>query len=350
MPANPVFPGSPNVYVPSHEASGKLVVDFSRNPKKFAINQYTQIFPVDKVLGLYQTMTVEERGRLPSTNLAEFEWADGNDAPTGLDGTESFVWNQYLAKRRAFAFRLGDMTVDQASWEIIAQHAAIKAQQAMTARTQLVYNALTTSGNYATGQVVAAASIPGASGNWAQSTTARSDIRRSLTYAFETMLDSTLGALEPQDCHLVIGSGAAKAIAQTQEIIDYVKGSPDAMPHLRQEPSSNYAMYGLPDTLYGFKVVVDKTRKTTSQKGATAARSSVFASGNAFLIARPGELVNEAGGPSFSFLGQFVYNEYDMAVETKYDDHNKRTVGRVIDAVDVRGVAPQAGFWFQSIT
>jgi hypothetical protein len=39
-----------------------------------------------------------------------------------------------------------------------------------------------------------------------------------------------------------------------------------------------------------------------------------------------------------------------MAVETKYDDHNKRTVGRVIDAVDVRGVAPQAGFWFQSIT
>lgn len=346
---NPVFPGSPNVYVPSHEASGKLVVDFSRNPSKFALNKYVQIRPVEVVYGMYQQMTVEERGRVLTTNAAEYDWADGSDAPSGTDGTESFVWKQYLAKRKAYPFQLGDMTVNQASWDIVAQHAGIAAQKAMTVRTQIAYNALTTSGNYASGQTSAASSIPGATGNWAQSTTARSDIKRSIFYAYEKMLDSSLAAIEPEDVMLVFGSATASAISQSQEIIDLVKGSPDAWPMIRGQLEGGNALYNLPEKLYGFTVVIDKTRKTTSFKGATAARSAIFAQSNAFLIARPGGLVNDAGGPSFSFLQQFTYSPYDMVAETKNDTDNKRMRGRVIDCIDTVAVAPQAGFWFSSV-
>lgn len=346
---NPVYPGSANVFVPSHEASNKMVVDFSRNPKKFALNQYSQVVPVDQILGLYLQMTVEERGRVLSTNAAEYDWADGSDAPSGTDGTESFVYKQYLCKRKSYAFRLGDMTTQQATWDIVAQHAAIMAQKAMTVRTQLAYNQLTTSGNYASGQVSAVSSISGCSGNWAQSTTARSDIKRSLMYAFESVLDSTLAALEPEDFVLVMGSATAAQLSLSQEIIDAVKQSPDAYPMLQGQLPNGTSLYNIPSKLYGFSVAIDKTRKTTSLKGATASRSQIFAQSNAFLVARPGGLVNEAGGPSFCFLQQYVYSPNDMLVETKNDTDNKRTTGRVIDCFDMVCPAPQAGFWFQNV-
>lgn len=348
--ANPTFPGGQNTWVISHEAGNKLVIDYSRNPKKFALNQYIQIQPVDKIKGLYLQMTVEERGRVMSTNAAEYDFDDGSDAPSGTDGTESFQWLDFVAKRKAYAFRVGDMTADQASWDIIAQLADVMAQKAMTVRTQLAYNQLTTSGNYLSGHTSAAASISGASGNWAQSTTARSDIKRCLFTGFEKMLDDTLGVIEPEDCVLVMGSATAAAISESQEIIDNVKQSRDAWPMLQAALPNGTQLYNIPSNLYGFKVVIDKTRKTTSLKGASAAtRSQIFAQSNAFLVARPGGLVGTAGAPSFGFLQQFTYKKYDMVVQTKYDDDNLRTNGRVLDCTACVAVAPGSGFWFSSV-
>ena len=40
------FPSSTNVFVRDHAASGNLIVDFSRDPKKFAVASYAQIVPV----------------------------------------------------------------------------------------------------------------------------------------------------------------------------------------------------------------------------------------------------------------------------------------------------------------
>jgi hypothetical protein len=350
--ANPVFPGGQNTWVPSHDISNKLVIDYSRNPKKFALNQYVQIQPVEKIKGLYLSMTVEERGRVMSTNAAEYDFDDGADAPSGTDGTESFNFLDFTAKRKAYAFRIGDMAAEQASWDIIAQHADIQAQKAMTVRTQIAYNTLTTSGNYSSGHVSAVngGTITGTSGNWAQSTTARSDIKRSLEAGFEKMLDDTLAVIEPEDCYLVMGSATAAQISQSQEIIDAVKQSRDAWPMLQAALPNGTALYNIPSKLYGFNVVIDKTRKTTSLKGAaTATRSQIFAQSNAFLVARPGGLNGVAGAPSFSFLQQFTYKKYDMLVQTKYDDDNLRTNGRVIDCFTTVAVAPGAAFWFQSV-
>lgn len=347
---NPVFPGGQNTWVPNHEAGNKLVIDYSRNPKKFALNKYIQIQPVDKINALYLQMTIEERGRVMSTNAAEYDFDDGADAPSGTDGTESFLWLNYLAKRKAYAFRLGDMAVDQASWDLVAQMADIQAQKAMTVRTQLAYNVLTTTGSYASGHVSTSAAISGNSGTWAQSTTARNDIKRSLFTGFEKMLDDTLGVIEIEDCVLVMGSATAAQISESQEIIDAVKHSTDAWPMLSASLPNGTPMYNIPSKLYGFPVVIDKTRKTTTLKGAsTVTRTQIFAQSNAFLVARPGGLVGVAGAPSFGFLQQFTYKKYDFVVQTKYDDDNLRTNGRVLDCFVPIAVAPGAGYWFQSV-
>ena len=41
MPA--VYPSSSNVFIRDHDATNKMVVDFARNIKDFALNQYVQL-------------------------------------------------------------------------------------------------------------------------------------------------------------------------------------------------------------------------------------------------------------------------------------------------------------------
>ena len=147
MPA--AYPSAYNTFIRDHDASNKMVVDFARAVNKFAVNRYTQIVPTKKVAGYFLRMTVEEAGRIIHSDLKNFVWHDGQEAPTGVEGIEGFEFFPFECKRYAFPFQLGNLTVDQASWNILAQHASIKARQAMTARTQLAITELTNSATIA---------------------------------------------------------------------------------------------------------------------------------------------------------------------------------------------------------
>lgn len=223
-------------------------------------------------------------------------------------------------------------------------------QLMMTARTQLAATAFQTSGNYAANHTSAVASISGNTGTWTQSTTARGDIKRSIYYAIEQILDDTLAAVGQEDLLLVMSTSDAKALSETQEIVDHIKGSPDALAQIRGELPGKNAFYGLPDRLFGIEVVVDATRKVTSKKGATRAVSSVVQSGKPFICSRPGGLVGVAGAPSFSTVTVFVYDQHDMQVEQWNDVNNKRQVGRVVDQTAVVMTASASGFLFTSAT
>lgn len=340
------FPSAQNTFVKDHAASGNLVVDFSRNPKKFAVNNYTQIVPVDKVAGYYLEMTVEEAGRIINTDLSDFDWPDGAQAPADYDGTESFEWKDFRCNRKKFGFTLGDLTIDQASWDVVAQHSAIKAQQAMTARTQSAITALTTSGNYDASHTSAVASITGNTGTWSASTTARQDIKRSLNYAADLILRDTLAAVDVNDLMIVMSPGCAKDIALSQEVVDHIKGSPDALAQIRGELPNDNAIFGLPAKLYGFPVIVEKSVKVTSRKGATKASSYILGDATPFMCARPGGLEGLYGAPSFSTCSMFIQEE--MTTETKHDDDNRLTNGRVVETYDTVMTAPVTGFLFTS--
>lgn len=340
------YPSATNVFVPDHAASGKLVVDFARNIKDFPINNWCQIVPVKKVIGLYLKMTVEEAGRIQQSDLANFEWPDGADAPKGDDGAESFEFETYRTKRRAFPVRLGDLTVDQASWNITAQHASIKARQAMTARTQLAVTVATTSGNYDSTHRVDVTAISGNSGSWAESTTSRQDIKRSLNTAAELILLDTLSGVRLNDLITVINPTLAREMAECQEIVDYLKHSPEALAQVRGELPGRNVMFGLPDKLYGFPIVVEDTPKVTSKKGATRAASWVMPTATPFMCARPGGLVGVADAPNFSTHVLFAAEE--MTVETLKDANNRYQVIRVVENVAAYTVAPVSGVLFSN--
>lgn len=341
-----VQPGPYNVFIRDHAASNKMVIDYARNIKDFSVNQYSQIVPVKKVAGYYLEMTVEEAGRILYTDGRNFLWADSQPAPEGNEALESFNYKPFETMRYAYPFLLGDLTIDQASWNILAQHSSIKTRQAMTMRTQLAVTQATTSGNYDASHLLDVTTIAGNTGNWAASTTARQDIKRSLMTASEVILDDTLAAVSLDDLVLVISSALAMDLAQTQEIVDYIKGSPDALAMVRGELPNNNAIYGLPAKLYGFPLVVEKTRKVTTKKGATTTRSQVLAKATPFMVARPGGLVGVADAPNFSTLVNFAQEE--MTVETLRDANNRRTMGRVVENLVYKLVAKASGVLFSN--
>lgn len=340
------YPSSTNVFVPDHASSGKLVVDFARNIKDFAVNDWCQIVPVKKPIGLYLKMTIEEAGRIQQTNLANFAWPDGADAPKGDEGAESFEFQTYRTERRAFPVRLGDMTIDNASWNITSQHASIKARQAMVARTQMAVTAATTSGNYDASHRLDVTAITSNSGSWAESTTSRQDIKRSLNVAANLILQDTLNGVRMDDLVLVINPTLAAEMSECQEIVDYLKHSPDALAQVRGELPGKNVLFGLPDKLYGYPVIVEATYKVTSKKGATRAVSAVLPTATPFMCARPGGLVGVADSPNFST--HCIFASEEMTVETLKDISNRYQILRVVENLVAIVVAPVSGVLFSN--
>ena len=341
MPA--IYPSPTNVAVPNLEATNRLIVDFARNIHEFPVLRYTQIVPVKSTTGLYLQMTVEEAGRILSSDLSDFVWPDGQDAPIGLDETESFQFETFRAERYLFRAAIGDRTRENAQWDIINQHSSIKARQAMTARTQLAAARIFSTTAYPSSHVIDVNATFGA--KWNAATTANFVIRKSLNTAVQKVIDDTLGAVKASDLCLVISDTVAKAIAESQEFADYLKGSPDALGVLRYQFKDDSTLpnaFGLPKRLYGLEVVVDDTRKVTSKRKATAPTiSPVLPANMAAVVARVGALEAPYSPVAFSTCCFFMKQE--MGVETLYDQPNKRTLVRVIEEYDCKLVAPATG-------
>lgn len=338
----PVHPAPTSVIVPNFEASNRLIVDFARNVNQFPVLQYTQIQPVKKILGLWLEMTVEEAGRILNTDLSDFNWPDGQDAPLGLEETESFQFKTFQCQRKLFKAAIGDLTRDNAEWDIINNHASIKARQAMTARTQMAVNKIFDTSLYPSSHVIDVNSTFGA--KWNAATTANLVIRKSLNAAVQRIIDDTLGAVSSKDLVLVMSDNVAKAISESGEFADYLKGSPDALGALRYQFKDEDVApknFGLPRRLYGLEVIVDDTRKVTTKKGQTKSISPVLPSNMAAVVARPGALEVPYSPVAFSTCTFYTFQE--MQVETIHDTINKRTVVRVIENYDCVLTAPAAG-------
>lgn len=344
----PAYPGQYNTWVPSFEDSNRLLVDFSRNPRDFSLNKYVQIVPVKKSIGYYLQMTLEERMRILNSDLVNFRWPDGQDAPIGNEGSESFNFLQFTCQRYSYSFNLGDMAVEQAAWDISAQHLDIKAQQAMTARTQLAVTQLTTSGNYAASHVLDQTATP-----WSAATTANLYIKKAIDLMVQRILLDTGAVVRKNDLFLVVNPVTARIMAESQELVDYLKGSPTALAFVRGETDEgskySHALFGLPPTYAGVNIVVEDAVKVTSKKAATLAQSFVLGNTDAYMVSRPGGLEGRYGGPSFSTISVFVYDKDDMAVEVRHDIDNRRTQGRVVDTLVPVITAPVSGGLFQNI-
>jgi len=337
------FPSGTNTYIPNTDATNNLVVDFSRNPKEFPISEWTQYVPVTKNVGRYIEMTIEMAGRILNSDGSDMAWSDGAQRPSNQGNVESFEFKPYQTRRYETGFNLGELAADQAEWDILAHHARIHAQRMMTLRTQLAVTVATTSGNYAATHTSAVSAIADVTDKWDLSTTARSDIKRSFDYAADIIRQDTLSVVKPDQLMVVMSPGCARKLAVCQEVRDFIKGSPDASKLITSNLGS-HNNYGLPDTLFDYKIIVEDTVKTTNRKGATKATSDVLADATPFMCARPGELEGIEGSPSFSSFTLFLKEE--LTVESKHDRDARRHQGSVVDDQVCTMTAPISAFLF----
>ena len=348
MAGTPVYPGQSNTYIPNHRATNNLQISFSRSVKDFALNRYLQIVPVENDIGRYLKITNEEALRILDSDLSEFVWPDGADRPQNNDGTELFNFLAYRTQRYDFAYNMGYKSKQQASWDIAKSHQQIKAQQCMTGRTVKVHGVLANNANWDAGHLIDVTTANASGGTWDASTTARQDIKRSLNKATEQIMLATGSVVRKKDLHLVLNPEAAMRISECQEIVDHIKGSPDAKSQVEGRTGA-WSEWGLPDTIYGFNVVVEDAARVTSRRGtATASRSFAMAKESAYLIARPGELVSASGeGPNFSTIALFSFEE--MSVEEIDDENNRRVSGHVVDDYSPVMTASASGVKFDNI-
>lgn len=337
------YPSSGNTFIPSHEASGSMMVEFSRNPADFALNKYVRIVPVTRDQGYYLEITAEQAARMTDSSGRDRDWHDGHEAPTGDDNLEKFNFVPYLTARKAHPFQIGQKAVGQASWDIVASHSRIIGQQAMTYRTQLANTVLVTSGNWA-GNTATASSIAG--GFLDQSTSTTMIIKKAFLGVSRRILLATLGVVKQKDLIAVMNPTTAERLSESQELVDFLKQSPFALAQVRGDVPNENGLWGLPETLYGVKLVIEDAVKVTNMKEATKATSFIHGDGTILFCSRPEGLMGSEGVPSFATLSLFVFEE--MTVEVKSDVDNRRIAGRVVDDFVAKVTAPASGYLLTS--
>ena len=334
------YPASSNTFIPSHEASGKLQIEFSRNPKRFSLNQYVHIVPVKQDTGYYLNITAEQAARMTDSSGRDKDWHDGAEAPTGDAETESFTWVPFTTARKAYPVQLGNKAVQQATWDIMATHSRIQAQRAMTYRTQLAVTQLATAGNWGDNTSTATALV---GGTLASSTSTVMYIKEAIQKVGIAIEKATLSTVDPdRDIMMVMNPNTATQISRSQEMVDFLKQSPAALAQVMGNIPLQTGKRGLPDILYGMNIVVENAVKVTSQKGATAVRDYIMADGDIIFTSRPEGLEGSEGVPIFSTITLFVFE--DMTVESKFDPDNRRTSVRVVDDFVAKVTASASGY------
>lgn len=331
-----------NTYIKDHAASGRMVIEFSRNPEEFSLPNYIQIRKVGKQRGLYLKIDQRHAARIVGGRVDDFVWHDGMDRPKPNNNGLEFQWLDFETKRRNINEAIGDLAREQADWDIEGTQEGLQSHQAMTIRTKVVHDALNTPANWDAAHWKTVTTIPGVTGTWDASLSTDQFIRKSLNFATKRIKLSTISKVKKKDLILVMNPTTAYAIGQTQELIDVLKQSTEAYGQVTQE-SGRWSEYGLPDKLYGLKVVVEDAVIVTSARGA-ATQTEAFAmdDGIAYVLSRPGGLVAKGGGPSFSTVTLFAKEE--MTVLRTHDSYNKLMKIDVTDDVGVGMTAPVAGF------
>lgn len=339
------YPGVNATYVPSFEQSGKLISGFSRNPKKFKLPNYCKLVPVKKNTGYFLRITAEEAARVINSNLSDFVWQDGHEAPMGNDNLESFEYIKFMTQRYAYAFNLGDMAVNQADWPIMPVQSQVTAQKAMTARTIGTLSVLTTGANWGS-STDTATNLGG--GKWDVSSATNKYILKTFNAVWENVLKNTLGVVEPDDLVCVINPHDARLMAESEEIRDFLKQSQYALPQVTYSDKKQTGNYGLPEHLYGVKLIVENAVRVTSKKGATKAVTYCLPNASALFLTKTEGVVGMEGIADFSTAQIFIAEE--MTVETLADVNNRRQVGRIVENFVSALVAPSSGYYVTATT
>lgn len=317
--ASPV--GGNVTYIPT--ASTGLIVGYSRNPKKFAVNKLTKMIPTNKQSGYYWTLRPQEAARVLSRDGLRF--ADGAARTVSEFNKDEWNLTPYQTDRIHRTVPIGYLAVEQAEIPVKEAQSQNLAMNIMTVITKDFYTLLANN-SYLSGNSGTATALGG--GPWASATTSNRYIQKSLFGVGQAIEKQTVGAVKYSDLTLVISPTIAQIVASSQEFAEGIIQSPFAVQQERGDADWN-AAYGIPPKLYGMNVVVDQTVQVTSNQNTagTATPSYVTSAQYAYVVLRAGDQVEMAGvGTDFSTVANFVYKGEEMVVEEWDEPYNKRYV------------------------
>lgn len=309
-------PFGSNTYVP--EASSTLRVSFSRNVEDFEINRFCTLHNVQKQTGYWLKKGADEAVRYTVEGRPMNLWPDGADLPITVYPEHS--WIQYNCERYAEGFYVGDLAVEQGSFDVLASHAEDAASKLMTGRTARVYSDLTNTSintNYSTATA--------AGGKWSSATATANEnyIQKTINYVVRQMGLNTNGRVRRKNIKMIIPEATENALMENAEIRDVVKQSPFAAQYLTAGDIA-----GVMQAIYGVETIVDYSLKTTNKRGATRAGEAILGD-FAIFVARNGGQESTMGGSNLLFYGD------EMRVEVSRDmPWQQRSVGSVVENFD----------------
>lgn len=334
--------GQSNSYLPA--LADNLFTSFSRNSKDFAVNMLVKNRPVKKPTGqyLYFNPLAYQRFYNGSTNPNDpFLWADGNLSPS-LGGPQiDYVFNPYVCQRYRYKQDLSLLTDQVADFAYLKNETENLASLAMASRSIEVVNAITTSGNFPAANVNSATTLGG--GFFSAGTETNPIIKKALSNLNVIINKATNGAVKRGDLVLAMNPNTAYQMSVSQEVHTlFVRSATNV--NLLTKPNgvgSNAMLFGLPEELYGFKVVVIDTTANYNPRGtASESRSYIFPDNTISVLTLkggPGD-ANE-NGTAIDTCHLFLYE--DMSVESDTNPFERMIKIAVTDhrqAVIVAGV------------
>lgn len=353
-------PGPGGVYIPA--ATLQIQVEFSRNPQNFAFPRYAQTIPSNQMKGYFPELDAIEAGRIAHAD--DYLWPDGQPCPRGTE--QPLRWKAWNAERHAFAYQLGDMTVDQADYDIIGSHARMHAAKAMTLRSFEAMTLLETAASWPTGNTSATVDLLGgfSGANWyTGATTAGQYIKQSFALVIQAIEKATGGAANFNEICCIVNPNSARQMGASPEIVAYLTQHEQAMGLLQGNDAKMLNQYGLPPLLYGIKMIVENTVRTSTRRDEddSATTSYTMSDDKAIFVTRQGaindaasvvaqNMITESGNvvPSYSTL--LHISKADMMVQADHHDWHKITRGRVVDTRDIVVSSFISGYLIQDLS
>jgi hypothetical protein len=329
--------GGINTFVP--QVTKNLIINYSRDPKKYAINQLMKLVPVEKETGYYIKINPDEQGR--NLDFDNQLWIDGGARPVDQWNRMKHQFVQYNTTRFSKSQPIGYKSAKQADFPLKEAQAQQLAVQAMNRRAKQFYTLLGTSGTYLAGFTDTATNYGG--GAWSSATSSNRYIQKSLHVAAQLIERKTQGSVRMADLTVVMSPTVANAIARSSEVADAYIQSPFATALMGGDDLRWVQGYGLPPYLYGMRVVVDPTIETTTRENAagTATNAYIPSTTDVYVLLRAGDMTNNVAqaATDFSSVACFVWKDEEMLTEEFDEPINKRSVISVTDNFEIKAVA-----------
>ena len=342
-----------NAFLPA--ATGQII-SWIRDPAKYKLNQYTQLVRSEQPVGVYYRFNADDSVRVVTDE--EHSWADGDSRRIKLSNAEGqrFDTTEFQCKRRNYGTKIGWQALESGKRDqlnLLLANTKVVQNELMVNRTQRVIGLLENAANWPATNVGTATALGG--GFWSAGSDTAPFVKKTLLSVATTIHLATNGMAADLDneedvgLNLVLSPAAATTISESPEIHSYLGRSPFALQQIVGGKRGQNAIWGLPEYLYGFKVVVENAVRVNTRANAdgtedtTGGRVWVKPQNTALVVSRPGGLEGQAGAPSFSTV-QIYYHNKELTVETFDDAEDELT--RVYAQENVTEVlaAPRAGF------